>query len=195
MNYRITELLKEIKDREDELGEIIKSYEEQFYYRVEGTKVKFDKFVEDTHRQLKVGLIQWLRHSEFRNVISAPFIYPMIVPFVMIDIFISIYQSICFILYKIPLVKRSEYIIIDRHNLKYLNVIERLNCIYCGYVNGLISYIREIVSRTERYWCPVKHARKIVDPHRRYMEFADFGNSENYQQHVLAMRKSFTDED
>ena len=194
MNSRITELLKEIKEREDELEEVIKSYEEDFFYKIEGTKVKFDKLVEDAHRQLKTGLIQWLLNSELRNVISFPFVYFMIIPFLLIDIFISIYQLICFSLYKIPLVKRSEYIVIDRHHLKYLNALERMHCIYCGYINGLISYMSEIVARTEQYWCPIKHARKVLDPHRRYLKFSDFGNSENYQQHIVAMRKSFDDD-
>ncbi|MDW3095018.1 MAG: hypothetical protein R8G33_05015 [Gammaproteobacteria bacterium] len=194
MNSRITELLKEIKEREDELEEVIKSYEGEFFYKIEGTKVKFDKLIEDAHRQLKTGLIQWFLNSELRNVITAPFIYSMIIPFLLIDIFISIYQLICFSLYKIPLVKRSEYIVVDRHHLKYLNAIERMHCMYCGYINGLISYMREIVARTEQYWCPIKHARKVLDPHRRYLKFSDFGNSERYQEHILAMRKSFDDD-
>ncbi len=195
MNSRITELLEEIKEREEELENIIKTVEEDFYYKIEGTKIKFDKFVEDAHRQLKVGLIQWLRNSSLRNIMSAPFIYPMIVLFVMLDVFISLYQWICFSLYKIPWVVRSDYIVIDRHHLKYLNAIEKMNCMYCGYVNGLISYTREIVARTEQYWCPIKHARRILDSHHRYIKFSDFGNSENYHQHVTTMRESFTQED
>jgi hypothetical protein len=193
MNSRISELLEEIKEREIELEDIVKTYEEDFVYKVEGTKIKFDKLVEDTHRQLKVGLIEWLRNSSFSNILSAPFIYSMIIPFVMIDIFISFYQLICFSLYKIPLVVRSEYIVNDRHHLNYLNAIEKLHCMYCGYVNGLISYTREIVARTEQYWCPVKHARKILDPHQRYLKFSEFGNSENIQQHFILMRKEFFD--
>lgn len=193
MKSRINELLEEIKEREEELEKIVKTYEKEFYYKITGTKIKFDKLVEDTHRQLKVGLIQWLRNSSFRNIVSAPFIYPMIIPFVVIDIFISVYQLICFSLYKIPLVSRSEYIVNDRHHLKYLNAIEKINCMYCGYVNGLISYLREIVARTEQYWCPIKHARKILDPHRRYMKFSEFGDSDDLQQHFIMMRKEFTD--
>ena len=195
MNSRINELLDEIKECEDELSDILKSYEEEFFYKIEGSKVKFDKFVEDTHRQLKIGLIKWLLDSEFKNVISAPFIYSMIMLFLLVDIFISIYQLVCFNLYNIPLVKRSEYIVIDRHHLKYLNMIESMNCMYCGYVDGLIAYTREIVARTEQYWCPIKHARKTLDPHRRYMKFSQFGNSENHQQHILDMRSSLFDDD
>ncbi len=77
---------------------------------------------------------------------------------------------------------------IDRHHLSYLNSMEKLNCVYCGYVNGLIGYMREIAARTEQYWCPIKHAKKILDPHRRYARFADFGDPKEYHQHVNRMR-------
>lgn len=191
MNFRITELLEEIKEREIEIEKIIKSYEEEFFYKIEGTRVEFDRIVEEAHQQLKVDLVEWLLKSEVRNVVSAPFIYPMIIPFLLMDVLITVYQVICFYLYRIPAVKRSDYIIIDRHHLKYLNRIEKINCMYCGYVNGLISYMREIVARTEEYWCPIKHARKIYDPHKQYMSFIEFGNSEGYQKHIKSVRKRY----
>ena len=77
--------------------------------------------------------------------------------------------------------------------LSYLNAIERLNCVYCGYANGLIGFVREIASRTEQYWCPIKHAHKRLDPHRRYARFADFGDSENYQAYLEQMREGLRD--
>ena len=61
-------------------------------------------------------------------------------------------------------VKRSEYVIIDRNHLSYLNLIEAFNCVYCGYANGVIAYVREIASRTEQHWCPIKHALRIPTP-------------------------------
>jgi hypothetical protein len=44
------------------------------------------------------------------------------------------------------------------------------------------------------YWCPIKHARKILDPHRRYARFADFGSGEDYESYVVAMRKELSAE-
>jgi hypothetical protein len=43
----------------------------------------------------------------------------------------------------------------DRRKLAYLNAIEKLNC---DYANGILTYAREIASRTEQFWCPIKHA-------------------------------------
>ncbi len=92
-------------------------------------------------------------------------------------------------MYRVPKVRRCHYVIIDRQNLSYLNAIEKLNCIYCGYCSGVFAYAREIAARTEQYWCPIKHARKIIDPHRRYVQFADFGQAEEYHQTSSQLRK------
>jgi len=181
MESRVSHILGEIRRLEEELEEAIRTHEVEFLYRMDGTKVRFEETVKRAHQQLKVGLFRWLRESSFRNVISAPFIYSMILPFLLFDLFISAYQAICFPLYRMPMVKRRKYIVLDRHRLSYLNVIEKLNCIYCGYANGLLAYAREIGARTEEYWCPVKHAGKILDPHRRYARFADFGDPGAYQ--------------
>jgi hypothetical protein len=113
----------------------------------------------------------------------------MIVPLLMLDLFVSAYRAFCFPLYEMPRVRRSSFIVIDRQHLSYVNAIEKLHCIYCGYANGLIAYVREIGSRTEQYWCPIRHARKIVDPHRRYARFADFGDADGYPEHVEHMRR------
>ena len=193
MNSRISELLEEIREREEELEEAIKAHEIRFLYQLEGSKIKFEHAVEEAHRKLKIGIFPWLRNSNPLNVLSAPIIYAMIFPFLILDLAITIYQMICFPLYRIENVERKKYIIIDRHNLSYLNGIEKINCMYCGYVNGLIAYSREIVARTEQYWCPIKHAKRILDPHRRYAKFSDFGNHENYHQHVKHMRDLLSD--
>lgn len=188
MKSRITELLEEIREREEELEEVIKTHEAEFLYRFEGAKIKFEQQIEEANRKLKVNLFHWFRASSPRNLASAPFIYAMIIPFMFLDLCISIYQLICFPLYQIAKVNRHKYIMIDRHHLSYLNSMEKLNCVYCGYVNGLIGYMREITARTEQYWCPIKHAQKILDPHRRYARFADFGDPKEFHQHVNRMR-------
>jgi len=189
MESRVSHILGEIRRLEEELEEAIRTHEVEFLYRMDGTKVRFEKKVKQAHQKLKVGLFRWLRESSFRNVISAPFIYSMILPFLVLDLFISAYQAICFPLYRMPTVKRRKYIVLDRHRLSYLNLIEKINCIYCGYANGLLAYAREIGARTEQYWCPVKHAGKILDPHRRYARFADFGDPEAYREQVAQSRR------
>ena len=115
-------------------------------------------------------------------------IYALIVPFVLLDFFVSVYQFIWFPLVGIPAVRRSDYMVIDRGHLAYLNVIEKMNCVYCSYANGLIAYVREIASLTEQYWCPIKHARRVIATHERYPKFVDYGDAENYHKELVRLR-------
>jgi hypothetical protein len=78
----------------------------------------------------------------------------MVVPLVFMDISVILYQHICFRIYGIHRVKRGDYFTIDRHYLFYLNLIEKANCLYCGYGNCLIEYAREVIARTE-CWLPL----------------------------------------
>jgi len=189
MNENIRRILMEITRLQEELATVINEQQAQFNFRIEGTRIRFEENLRQLHQQLRTGVFAWLRTSELRNVVTAPIIYLMIFPFALLDLALFLYQSICFPLYRIPKVRRSLYIVVDRHNLDYLNVIEKLNCVYCGYIDGLLGYARQIVSRTELYWCPIKHARKVLDPHRQYALFADFGDGEAYHAEAAALRK------
>lgn len=194
MNEQVRQILSQISKLEDDLHKLIQEQQVEFNYRIEGTKVQFEKNIRKAQRRLKTGIFSFIRHSQPRNVITAPFIYSVIIPMVILDIWISLYQAICFPFYRVPKVCRSRYIIIDRHSLSYLNSIEKLNCVYCGYCGGVFSYAREIAARTEQYWCPIKHARKILDPHRRYAHFADFGQGEEYHQAHKNLRSELQSE-
>ena len=80
MNERIRQVLGEIARMEDELTELIQEQQERLHYRIEGSKIRFEENLRNIHHELKVGVLAWLRESELRNVVSAPFIYAMIVP-------------------------------------------------------------------------------------------------------------------
>ena len=83
------------------------------------------------------------------NLAVAPIIYAMIIPLAFLDLCVFLYENICFRVYGIPIVPRKKYFVIDRHHLSYLSGMQKLNCIYCGYANGLASYTKEIIGRTE----------------------------------------------
>ena len=105
-----------------------------------------------TFRVITAGtnaLLRFLRESSVRNVLTAPVSYSVCLPLILLDVWFSIYQRVCFPLYGVPLVRRSRYFVIERHHLAYLNGIEKLNCVYCGYVNSVLAYAREIAGRTE----------------------------------------------
>lgn len=188
MNDKIRELLNQISDIEDEIETLLDTQQEQILYFYEDGKIKFREGIEEAHIKLKKTLFKFLLDSKLRNILSAPFIYSMIIPFAILDITVTIYQQICFRLYRIARVKRSAYVVIDRYRLKHLNEIEQFNCLYCGYGNGVIAYTREIAARTEQYWCPIKHARKVMGRHSRYHDFINFGDAEDYHHRLEEYR-------
>ncbi|KAG1682769.1 Cardiolipin synthase [Nymphon striatum] len=175
---------------EDELENVLKEKRESFQYTFERGKVSFEKKIRSLQRQHKKNLLKYFNEAKIRHIITSPIIYSVIVPLVFLDIMVTIYQHVCFRAYGIPLVKRSKYLMIDRQHLAYLNAIEKLNCMYCGYGNGLISYIREIIARTEQYWCPIKHATKIVDGHRLTENYVDYGDAEAYRKKLDSLRNN-----
>jgi hypothetical protein len=194
VNEKIRTLLDQIHQLEDELREALQEQEDRALYHIRDKRIEFEKTVREAHQKLKKGLIRWFRESQPLNILSAPFIYGMIVPLVIYDISLTVYQHICFRLYRIPRVRRSDYIIIDRHHLAYLNSIEKINCAYCGYGNGLIAYAREITARTEQYWCPIKHARKVLDAHARYPYFLSYGDATDLQKKIDQYREQLRKE-
>lgn len=123
--------------------------------------------------------MEFLKHPKrfFRHLIATPFIYSLLIPFVIIDIWVEIYHRICFPCYGLQYVKRKNYIRIDRQKLKYLNIIDKVHCMYCGYVNGLINYVRTIAGETEKYWCGIKHKPgggfQEPEHHKDFLEYGD----------------------
>ena len=106
----------------------------------------------------------------------------------------SLYQAICFRVYGIPQVRRRDYLVFDRKSLAYLNAMEKLNCAYCSYANGVIAYVREVAARTEQYWCPIKQARRVIGRHARYAEFTEYGDAEHYRERLRSLREDLRDE-
>jgi len=193
MGDRLNELLEEIRELEKKVQEEIRNKEEKFQYRISKRKVIFKEEVELFQRKFSRTLSRYLMGAEILNVLSAPVIYAMIIPMVLLDIFVFFYQHICFRAYGIPRVRRSDHVVLDRHYLQYLNFMEKFNCDYCSYANGLASYISEVGARTEQYWCPIKHASGKARPHSRYHFFLDYGDAEGYHASLEALRKRFDD--
>lgn len=180
-NTRVQQILDQITALEDELHTAINEQQVSMYFQIKGKRIEFEKAIKNTHRKLKRNFFRWLVTDRPQNLITGPIIYSMIIPLLVTDLFITFYQITCFPIYGIKKVRRADYIIFDRQHLHYLNFIEKFHCTYCAYGTGMIAYISEIVGRTEQYFCPIKHAQKILGAHARYARFLDFGDAENYE--------------
>ena len=181
MNQRIAGIVDQIRQLESELEAEFARRRMELAFTVKGGVVHFEEQVLKRHRELKARLPRYVLGARPLLILATPLIYSLIIPFVLLDLFISAYQFVCFPLFGIPTVRRSDYLVIDRVHLSYLNVIEKVNCAYCAYANGLIAYAREITSLTEQYWCPIKHARRVIAAHERYRNFVDYGDAESYR--------------
>lgn len=174
-------ILSRIRELQDQLEAEFERRSAAFRYRLENGRVIFDAEARRRQREMRVRLSDFLRQTRPMVVLVAPLIYSLIIPVVLLDLFVSLYQRICFPIYRIAPVRRADFIRIDRHHLAYLNALQKLNCVYCGYCNGVLGYVQEISGRTEAYWCPIKHAARVGAQHAYYAQFVDYGDAEGFQ--------------
>ena len=163
------------------------------FYELRKGKVWFSEEIKREHRKLKTSLVRYVLHSRIMAILTAPFIYAVIVPFVLLDLFVTVYQTVCFPVYGIPKARRRDYVAIDRNKLRYLNALEGFNCMYCSYGNGVLAYAVEIAGRTEQHWCPIRHARRVQNMHDRYSHFLAYGDAAAYRKELDSVRCDFKD--
>lgn len=101
MNNTIRQLLAQINALEDELRTALHEQESRLSYEVNGKRVEFERAIRDAHSRLKVGIVRWIIADRPQNLICAPFIYGMIIPLAFFDLCITIYQAVCFPIFRI----------------------------------------------------------------------------------------------
>jgi hypothetical protein len=190
MTPQITELMQRIHVLEGELDAELAKRSAELRIGLEHGRAAFEEELMRRHRQLRQKLLPYIFYAHPLVMLTAPVIYAGVIPFVLLDIFVTVFQAVCFPIYGIAKIKRSDYLVFDRHHLAYLNALEKLNCAYCSYANGIVAYAREIAARTEQYWCPIKHARRVIGTHARYALFEDYGDGESYQARLAELRKA-----
>jgi hypothetical protein len=188
MTPQLDMLMEKLRDVQAEIEVELARRREELRFHLENRRIVFETEVLRLHREIKVGLARYIREAKPLVVLTAPVIYSMIVPIFLLDVAVMAYQAICFPAYGIPKVSRRDYLVFDRHHLAYLNALEKINCGYCSYANGAVAFMREVASRTEIYWCPIKHARRVLGPHPHYHGFADFGDAEGYRAKLAQLK-------
>ena len=188
MNSRIRQILDRITTLENELQKAVEEQQERLRYQIEGKRITFEHTIREAHLKARMGIFHWFLTVRPQNYLTAPIIYGMIVPMVLFDLCISFYQLTCFPIYRVAKVRRANYIMLDHQHLAYLNIIEKVNCMYCSYAVGLLGYAQEITARTEQYFCPIKHARKMLNANARYEHFLDYGEADNFHDKLEEFR-------
>lgn len=188
MNQKIRNLLDQMNALEEELRTALHEQEGQLRYKIEGRRIAFEQSIREAHTRLRKGALRWFFDIPPQNLLTAPIIYSMILPLAVADLCVWFYQATCFPIYGIAKVRRRDCFAFDRGHLAYLNLFEKFHCLYCSYANGVIAYAREIIARTEQYFCPIKHAYKVLHTHERYAYFLDYGAAEDYPRKVAEFR-------
>lgn len=189
MGDKVVELRGRLRRLEQELDAAIDDEQKQAASAAGARKGGFSGAVRAEQRGHRIGIFRYLIGMNLSSLLAVPATYAVLVAIALLDLLATLHQWITFPVLGIRRVRRADYIAIDRHKLSYLNAIEKLNCLYCGYANGVIAYAREIASRTEQYWCPIKHAKLIRSPHRRYPEFLEYGDAKGYRENLAEYRK------
>lgn len=124
------------------------------------------------------------QERELAHLFTYIFVWFPLPFFIMLDVLLELAQRVSFPIYGVELVNRHDYIqIIDRNKLKYLTWPQKIGCMYCGYANGLLLFLKEITGRTETYWCGVMHEGKPgfkTDPDQVKHDFPKFGDEEGF---------------
>src|SRR2546423_588072 len=117
MPAKLDTLLAEIRELEREMVGEARKKELDFCYKLHEKTVEFPGEAEPRHDALRLGIPDYVLHSRFLVLISSPVIWLCVVPIALADLVGSIYQAVCFPIYGIPKVVRSDYLAFDRHHL------------------------------------------------------------------------------
>ena len=186
---RLNQILSQIHQLESQIVEELHRKEEEYGYKIHQKRAEFTQKIRQQHRQIRRKLHRYLFQSRWLVLLTTPVIYACLLPIALLDLVCTFYQWVCFPIYGIPWVRRSEYLAFDRHHLAYLNLVEKINCEYCAYANGILAYVVEIAARTEQYWCPIKHFRCVKCAHKHYKNFLNYGDGEGYVRQLEQIRK------
>ena len=105
MASSINSLREKIQALELELESEMSRQRAGLRFGLERGRVRFEEEVKRRHRQLRTHLARYIFTARPLVWITAPVIYSLIIPFVIVDIWVSLYQAVCFRVYRIPQVQ------------------------------------------------------------------------------------------
>jgi len=113
----ITHLAVSIRALERQLEVALAKRRVELNYEVHDGVIRFEQVIVARHRLLKERLLNYVMGARLTMILSAPAIYALIIPLVLLDLFVWVYQVACFPVYGIPRVRRGDYLAFDRQQL------------------------------------------------------------------------------
>jgi len=189
MTDKIKVLMEELEEKKRQLRDEIAKEEKRITFEIRNGSVIFEQDILAKQKVHMKALRAWFRETPLIQLLCAPVIYGMVIPAVILDVSLFLYKTVVGKVFKIKFAGRDEYIVFDRQYLGYLNSIEKFNCMYCSYFNGLMHYATAIAGRTELYFCPIRHAKKIAYEHPFHDKFFNYADGEAYQERLKELRE------
>jgi hypothetical protein len=128
MTTQLDTLMEKLRSVEAEIEVEMAKRREEMRFHLENRKIVFEQEASQVHREIKTNAMRYLIDVGPLVILVAPVIYSLIIPMVLLDLGVMAYQAICFPVYRIPKVRRRDYLVFDRHHLAYLNAIEKVGC-------------------------------------------------------------------
>ncbi len=117
MSKRATQIADEIRTLEQELRQEIQRIRIDSFEITEKA-IHFKDEVVIRHRTQALSVLTYLRRAKMKHIVCLPIIWSCLLPAIVMDALVSLYQMLCFLLFGVLKVKRSDHVVFDRRNLK-----------------------------------------------------------------------------
>src|SRR5450631_1694977 len=110
MTSQLAVLMEKMRSVEAEIETELARRQEELRFRFENNRIVFEDEMLRVHRAIKTRVLRYLSQANPLVMLTAPVIYSLLIPIALLDILVIIYQATCFPVYKIPQVRRRDYL-------------------------------------------------------------------------------------
>jgi len=96
MGNNFEDIFAKIKKLQNELDQEIQKKEEEFFYKIRGKRVYFEKEIKRHHKIFVKGLYRYFFDAPLLNILTVPVIWSCIMPAVFMDLVVTVYHAACF---------------------------------------------------------------------------------------------------
>ena len=120
MKVDFLDTLERIVQLEKELEGEIKKKNQEIIKNYQRRKIRLETSIRKQQEKHRGSWAKYAFGPRLLSFLVSLVIYFMVIPMEFYDLCLFIYQHITFRVYRVPIVKRADYFIIDRHHLGYL---------------------------------------------------------------------------
>src|SRR5688572_22939865 len=99
MSPYVARIVARVREAKDDLAREVEEQQQRWHYRVRCGRVWFDKEVQRAHRRLRQSIPAYIRQGSVLSLVTAPAIYSLLLPLLLLDLWVWTYQWICFPIY------------------------------------------------------------------------------------------------